>query len=148
LKTTPQPASEFKPRYVFLLLACYFILHLISRVLISTGAELDEAEQLLLTQELRLGYGSQPPLYTWLQAGFFHLFGTNVFSLAAMKNSLLFLTYSFVYLGAKEVTDDTNRAITAMLSLLLIPQILWESQRDLTHSVLGTSIAACTLSAG
>lgn len=123
----------------------YFLLHLLLRLLVSNSAELDEAEQLLLTQELRLGYGSQPPLYTWLLSVFFHIFGTNIFSLAVMKNGLLFSTYLFVYLSAKEVTNNTSRAITATLSLLLIPQILWESQRDLTHSVLGTTIAACTL---
>ncbi|WP_306536102.1 glycosyltransferase family 39 protein [Geobacter sp.] len=137
--------SEVNPRHVFLLLAGYFALHLLFRCFVSDSIELDEAEQLLLTQELRLGYGSQPPLYTWLQAGVFSLLGTNVFALAVVKNILLFLTYFFVYSSTKEITNDNNRAIIAMVSLLLIPQIFWESQRDLTHSVLGTTVASCTL---
>ena len=120
-------------------------MHLVFRCFVSDSIELDEAEQLLLTQDLRLGYKSQPPLYTWLLSGVFSLVGTNVFALALVKNSLLFLTYFFVYSSTKEITNDENRSLIAMVSLLLIPQIFWESQRDLTHSVLGTTVAACTL---
>jgi 4-amino-4-deoxy-L-arabinose transferase-like glycosyltransferase len=145
MNSTNQPTSELHRKRIFLLLALYFIAHLLIRLFVSDSAELDEAEQLLLTQDLRLGYGSQPPLYTWLLTGLFSLFGIKIFALALIKNSLLFLTYLFVYLSAKEITHDNNRAIVAMLSLLLIPQIFWESQRDLTHSVLGTTVAACTL---
>lgn len=36
-------------------------------------------------------------------------------------------------------------AVLAAASLLLIPQIGWESQRDLTHSVLAAAVAAATL---
>ncbi|WP_162604738.1 glycosyltransferase family 39 protein [Geomonas edaphica] len=123
----------------------YFALQFVFRVLVSNSAELDEAEQLLLTQHLDLGYGSQPPLYTWLLSGLFSIFGAGVATLAAVKNVLLFSTYLFVYKSALEVTGDEDRASVAMLSLLLIPQIMWESQRDLTHSVMGTTLAAATL---
>ena len=138
-------SEEISPRHVFLFLAGYFVLHLLFRCFVSDSLELDEAEQLLLTQELRLGYGSQPPLYTWLQAAVFSLLGAKVFALALVKNILLFLTYFFVYSSAKEITNDINRSVIAMVSLLMIPQIFWESQRDLTHSVLGTTIASCAL---
>lgn len=132
-------------RRVFIFLGLYFALHFLSRVLVSNSAELDEAEQMLLTQHLSLGYGSQPPLYTWLLSGLFQLFGTGVATLVGLKNVLLFSTYLFVYKSALEVTGDEERSTVAMLSLLLIPQILWESQRDLTHSVMGTTLAAATL---
>ena len=62
-------------RWVPLGLALYFGLHLISRVLVSPSLELDEAEQLLYLQALSLGYGFQPPLYTWLQALVFAFIG-------------------------------------------------------------------------
>lgn len=144
MNTSP-PTSELNKNRIFLFLALYFTIHLVIRIFVSDSAELDEAEQLLLTQDLRLGYGSQPPLYTWLLTGLFSLVGNKIAALAVVKNCLLFMTYLFVYLSAKEITRDDNRSLTAMLSLLLIPQIFWESQRDLTHSVLGTTIAACTL---
>ncbi|MCX6865636.1 MAG: glycosyltransferase family 39 protein [Verrucomicrobia bacterium] len=124
---TGQPAADLNSRRILLLLVLYFTLHLLLRLCVSNSAELDEAEQLLLTQDLRLGYGSQPPLYTWLQSGLFALCGINIFALAVLKNGLLFLTYFFVYLGAREITRDNNRAVIAMLSLLWIPQICWES---------------------
>lgn len=137
-------ASRLDKKRVFILLALYFALQLGLRLLVSNSAELDEAEQLLLTQQLSLGYGSQPPLYSWILSALFPLCGKGLFTLALLKNVLLFGTYSLVFLSAREVVRDENRALVAMLSLLLIPQIFWESQRDLTHSVLGTTVAAAT----
>ena len=80
-------------RLVPLGLALYFGLHLISRVLVSPSLELDEAEQLLYLQALSLGYGFQPPLYTWLQALVFAFTGPGVFGLALLKAVLLWLTW-------------------------------------------------------
>lgn len=132
-------------RRVFWLLASYFLLQLLIRIYVSPNLELDEAEQLILTQQLNWGYGPQPPLYTWLQAGLFYVFGVNHFSLALLKNLLLFCTYAFVYSAGRALDFSRRTAIAAMLSLFLLPQILWESQRDLTHSVLATTLSAATL---
>lgn len=130
---------------IFLLLGAYFLLQLIVRLLVSPGLELDEAEQLLLTQQIILGYGSQPPLYTWLLSALFKLFGTAIFPLALLKNLLLFGTYFFVYRTARLQGYGVPAAMAAMLSLFFIPQIVWESQRDLTHSVLVTTMTAATI---
>jgi 4-amino-4-deoxy-L-arabinose transferase-like glycosyltransferase len=138
-------SGQFDSRLIFSLLFLYFALHIVLRIWISHGAELDEAEQLILSQELRWGYGSQPPLFTWLLVSLSTLSGPGVLSLAVMKNLLLFTTYTFVYLSAREITQSRNAALVAMVSLLLIPQVAWESQRDLTHSVLATCCASITL---
>jgi len=130
------------------MIGVYFLLHLVLRVVVSANVELDEAEQVLLSQNFAWGYGSQPPLYTWLQMMLFRLFGENVFSLALLKNGLLFLLYLFTFLSAREISGEDRPAVAAMLSLLFIPQIVWESQRDLTHSVLVTAMMAGTLFAG
>jgi hypothetical protein len=130
---------------VLLAAAVYFLLHVVIRVLVSGSTELDEAEQVLLTQHLAWGYGSQPPLYTWLQSAFFHLFGLSILPLALLKNALLFSLYIFTFLTTREMTGEDRPAAAAMVSLLFIPQIAWESQRDLTHSVLGTAMMAATL---
>ena len=132
-------------RNTFVLLIVYFAAQLLVRLAISDSADLDQAEQLVLTQGLRWGYGSQPPLYTWLQAGVIGIFGLNIFSLCLLKNLLLFGTCLFIFLSAKETTGDDRPAVAAMSSLFLIPQFAWESQRDLTHSVLVTMCAAATL---
>lgn len=125
-------------------LLLYFALQTVMRVLTAQGVELDEAEQLLWTQDLRWGYGPQPPLYTWLQWGFFQVFGASIFALALMKNLLLLGTYSGTWLAARRLVEPRLAALSAA-SLLLLMQIVWESQRDLTHSVLVTTSAAVTL---
>jgi 4-amino-4-deoxy-L-arabinose transferase-like glycosyltransferase len=130
---------------VLCLLAVYFLLHIVVRVTVSDSLELDEAEQLVLGQVLSWGYGTKPPLYSWLQIGLFRVFGESVLALSLLKNLLLFSTYLCTFLAARKLTDRTDTALIAALSLLMIPQIAWESQRDLTHSVLATTVAALTL---
>jgi len=120
----------------------YFIIHTLIRTFISPNIGLDESEQVLLTQTFSWGYNTQPPLYTWIQYVFFELFGTNVFALSIFKNTLLFLTYLFIYKSTKLITNDKTLSLIAMASLILLPQISWESQRALTHSVLLTTTSS------
>ncbi|HEX5219109.1 MAG TPA: glycosyltransferase family 39 protein [Verrucomicrobiae bacterium] len=105
----------------------------------------DEAEQVLVTQVWLWGYGSQPPLYTWLQIPLFTLLGVNLFALALLKNCLLFSIYLFTYLTGREIFRETRHALLAAFSLLSIVLFAWESQRDQTHLVLATAVATATL---
>ena len=59
--------------------------HVAVRVAVSPALKWDEAEQMLWSQQLALGYGSQPPLYTWLQCGVNWLVGPSVLALALLK---------------------------------------------------------------
>ncbi|MEP6663402.1 MAG: glycosyltransferase family 39 protein [Verrucomicrobiota bacterium] len=136
---------DFAPRKFFWLVGLYFVLHVVIRILISGTVDLDESEQMVLTQKFAWGYGSQPPLYTWLQIVFFHIFGVSIFALALLKNLLLFGIYSFTFLTARAVTRSNLGGVIAAICLLFIPQIVWESQRDLTHSVLAGLVTAATL---
>ncbi len=86
------PENTNVPLRLFFCLFICFALHLALRAAVSETLQLDEAEQIFLTQEFRLGYGSQPPLYTWLQAGVFVLVGKGVPGLALLKSLLLFRT--------------------------------------------------------
>ncbi len=139
------PASRRLPWLnAWLCLALYFGAQTVCRVLVSPALELDEAEQVLWSQQLALGYGTQPPLYTWLQWAVFQLCGASVVSLALLKNLLLASTYGFVFLAGR-LLMPTPLAALAAASMLLLPQIGWESSRDLTHSVLLTTLAAATL---
>jgi 4-amino-4-deoxy-L-arabinose transferase-like glycosyltransferase len=133
------PALHALDRWVPLGLALYFGLHLLSRVLVSPSLELDEAEQLLHLQTLSLGYGFQPPLYTWIQALVFAFTGPGVWGLALLKAVLLWLTWWAMYKLAR-LFYEAKDALAIGLSLALFPQFLWESQRDLTHTVL---LVAC-----
>ena len=53
--------------WVFGLLAGYFILQVIVRIVMPPTLGLDEAEQAFRSQWLAAGYGPQPPFYNWLQ---------------------------------------------------------------------------------
>ena len=139
------PAWSASGKLAGLTLAAYFLLAALGRVLVSDSTELDEAEQLVLTQSLQWGYVSQPPLYTWLQSLCFGVLGTRVAALAALKGSLLLGSCFFVYHSARAAAGSVLPALAATVSLCFIPQFLWESQRDLTHSVLVTMVAAATL---
>jgi len=135
------------PAAFFALLGLLFASHVVVRLISSPIPELDESWQVVLSQTWALGYASHPPLYTWLQILFFKTFGESIFALALLKNGLLFGLYASTYASARILTRRNDYAAFATLCLLLIPQIAWECQRDLTHSVLlGTTTAAtlCT----
>jgi lipopolysaccharide core galacturonosyltransferase RgtB len=135
------PAGQ-RPYLLPIILAGYGLLHVLIRLLISESTELDEAEQLLLSQSFAIGYTDQPPLYTWLLIGVEAILGVNILSLAILKNLLLFITHLCLFLAARIILSDAYMAALTTLSLWLVPQIAWESHRDLTHSVLVTSISS------
>lgn len=131
-----------RPGAVFLLLACYFALNVAVRLALPNSMELDESEQVFFSQWMALGYGPQAPLYNWVLNGFFSLFGVSIATLTLFKNGLLFLSYLFYGLTAQRLLRDNRLAVIAVLGLLTIPQISFEAQRDLTHTV-AVIFAAC-----
>jgi 4-amino-4-deoxy-L-arabinose transferase-like glycosyltransferase len=74
----------------------------------------------------------------------FSLFGLNLFALSVLKNLLLLCTYVAMFYTSRALIG-VRGAIIVAASLVLFPQLGWESQRDLTHSVLATCMAALTL---
>ena len=139
------PAALISPKRFLVVLAALFALHIVIRLITSPVADLDESEQLVFTQSFAWGYGPQPPLYTWLQVAFFRVFGPSLFALSLLKNILIFGIYAFTYAAARRLARSHFVGVIAALALMFIPQIVWESQRDLTHSVLATTFAAATL---
>lgn len=124
-----------RPDAVILLLAGYFLLEFFVRLAMPQGLRYDESQQAFFSQWLALGYDSQPPLYNWVNALVVSLFGLSVATLAFVKNAALFLVYASHYKLARLVLKEKFFAGIATLSLLLIPQLCWEAQRDLTHTV-------------
>ncbi len=115
------------------------------RILTASSLGLDEAQLMVTAQELAWGYGPQPPLYSWLQYGVFALFGPSVPALVYPKEVLLAGTFVLVFLTSRLVLGEERRALVATLLLFTIPQIAWESQRALSHSVLVLLLAAAAL---
>src|SRR5690606_5934924 len=65
----------------------------------------------------------------------------SMLSLQLVKFSILASLFVSVFAGLRLLGFSQSVASAGMLGLFLIPQISWESQRALTHSVAGT--AAC-----
>lgn len=129
-----------QPAIVFVL--CYFVFQAIFVTWISNGAGLDDAEQLGNVGFLDWGYGgSQPPLYTWFVNFAVAGLGTSLLTLQIVKFGILASLFLSVYAGIRLLELPRSVAAAGMLGLFLIPQIGWESQRALTHSIAGT--AAC-----
>lgn len=130
--------SEY--RWVDWIFAAYFCVQAAIRISISSSVRIDEAQQFVVGQWLAWGYDAQPPLYNWLQYAVFEIFGTSVASLAILKNALLFLVFLAYHGLARQLLIDKRLAALATLSLLTMPQMFWQAQRDLTHTV-GTLLA-------
>ncbi|MFS2326983.1 glycosyltransferase family 39 protein [Brucella sp. H1_1004] len=123
---------------VFIL--CYFAFQALLVTVVSNGAGLDDAEQLANISYLDWGYGgSQPPLYTWITSLTSSVLGTSMLTLQIVKFGLLASLFASVYGGMRLLGFSNLVASASMLGLFLIPQIGWESQRALTHSVASTS---------
>jgi 4-amino-4-deoxy-L-arabinose transferase-like glycosyltransferase len=123
---------------LLLVLGLYFLVNVAVRLILPHGLELDEAEQTFVSQWLIPGYGSQPPFYNWLQHGAIALFGMSLATLAGLKNLMLFAAYALYYLAARQVLRNKGLAAVAALGLLTLPQVSFEAQRDLSHTVAAT----------
>lgn len=124
-----------RPGAIFWLVAAYFILAVILRLVRPDVLQPDEAEQAFQSQFLLLGYGRQPPFYNWLQHGVVELFGLSVAALSILKNTLLFLTFLFYGMAARLVLKDGRLMAIAVAGLLTLPPISIMAQRDLTHAI-------------
>jgi lipopolysaccharide core galacturonosyltransferase RgtB len=130
------------PDLIFAVLGLYFLVQLCVRLLLPHSLELDESAQIFYAQWLAMGYDTQPPFYNWIQAGVIALLGSNLFSLVLLKNLLLFGIFSLYAAAGMTILRSKELAVVAALGLLTFPQISFESQRDLTHSV-AVVFAAC-----
>lgn len=127
-----------------LVLLAWCLAFLAIRLLEHGTLERDEAEIVYLTQHLRLGYGTQPPLYAWLQWLFFQGFGIDRFSLLILKTLALGSTCVAMFQVSRGLLGRRG-AMAVTVSLALFLQVGWEALRIQTHSVLMTTIACATL---
>jgi len=126
--------KSFEARFVLAVLA-YVCLQVLVRLWTGPSLELDEAEAFYQSRHLAWGYGPQPPLYFWLQWGLFRIFGPELFALALLKALILAVTVLGLF-GLLRGEAGAMPAAVAALSLSLLPQVVWEGQRALTHSML------------
>lgn len=121
--------------------AVYLLAQVAVRMMVGPALELDEAEAFWFARELAWGYNAQPPLYFWLQWGMFQIAGEGVLALALLKAVLLWGAAAALFLWLADRVDVAQAGV-AVLALGLLPQVVWEAQRALTHSVL---VFACAV---
>ena len=123
----------------------YFLINALSQGAVSQSADLDQAQQLYLSQTLTWGYGSQPPLYSWISYLLFLVTGPSLWILLIVKAFLLTgIIAGALQIGRLLQFSDEDKGLL-VLGFVFIPQFIWESQRDLTHSVMATLFAIWTL---
>lgn len=135
--TTPLAASLAASRATLLCVLSvtgYFALQSALRLASGPGLEFDEAEALWYARTLQAGYNAQPPLYFWLQNLALKLPLPPIAALVLMKNAIFAAAVLAVFFLCRRI--DRSAAPAAMLSLGLLPEIVWEMQRDRTHTVL------------
>lgn len=134
-----------RPEVIYHLVAGYYVLSVVLKLLRPASLEFDDSEQAFLSQYLMLGYGRQPPLYNWLQYAVAGVFGISVASLTVVKNSLLFGCLLFYGLSARLITGDRVLSTIALLGALTLPPVFLLAQRDLTHTVAALFAASLFL---
>jgi 4-amino-4-deoxy-L-arabinose transferase-like glycosyltransferase len=122
------------------IIALYCLAYAAIRLLVSHSMELSEAEQYLDASVFSFGYRQQAPLYSWIVRAAASLFGMNVVTITAVKYSLLFLFYFFLFLLARNFWDS-KKSLLVTASMLLFPTFSYEVHRDLTHTILVSLIA-------
>lgn len=112
---------------------------------VSPTVELDQAEQIILAQRLDWGYTNQPPLYTWLVWALAAVTGLPVLALWVIKIGLLGGLVLACDGAARELSLSAAQRRVALAGLALLPAVVWEAQRDLTHSLLAATATAGVL---
>lgn len=115
---------------------------------VSRGMELDMAEQVWLADRYAWVYGSQPPLYTWISRALLTAFGGSLLPLYLFKATLLSIIVGALLSIGRRAGFTTFQMIGTLAGIFLTPGLAWESQRDLTHTVLATALSAWILRDG
>ena len=107
--TAPRALSSRLPwTHPLFWFAAISLAHVAMRLLASPALKWDEAEQILWTQELALGYGPQPPLYTWLQWAMNQVFGPSVLALSLLTTLGAVLLFQPALMGKPRHIDESG----------------------------------------
>ncbi|MEZ4885749.1 MAG: glycosyltransferase family 39 protein, partial [Chitinophagales bacterium] len=109
----------------------------LTRLLFSTGIEIDESEQSYLSQWLLLGYDIQPPLYTWTNIALIEVFGNHHWVYVFFRMVLMLMSYYGLFLIFSRMSQNKKIGFGAVIFSLFLAQFSTESLRH-THTVLVT----------
>ena len=122
-------------KYYTLILIVFVGILFLFRAVFSFALEHDEAEMVLLSQKLALGYNQQPPLYNWLIILTNKVFNTIFVSSLWFKNVLFFAIFFFIYKAALLHFKHKVYALFSSASLAILNHFSIESL-GYTHTLL------------
>jgi len=114
----------------------FCLIHWAIRTFIAPIYTIEEADQLLLSQSLQVGYEArQPPMLAWLHA--FAVMGGTLSPpiVFAVKYILLFVALTFYYLAARNVLIRPAVSAAAVAAWALTFQVGWSMHEDLLGAV-------------
>jgi 4-amino-4-deoxy-L-arabinose transferase-like glycosyltransferase len=118
-------------------LALYLVIHFTLRLSFNFTLQVDDAEQIQLSQELLLGYPiPQPPMYSWFTWILFQIFGTGLLALTLLKYIIISLTFWFTWLTSGQLFQHLQTRYIATFSYLLLPSFAWHMHQGFTHTIL------------
>lgn len=120
--------------------AAYLLLNVVTQLAASFTANYDQAEILVLAQELRWGYTAQPPLYVWLSYLPDRFAGPSLALNLALKTGLLVACVGLSLGMLRRAGGSRRQALLVLAGFALVPVLVWESQRVLTHTTLALAL--------
>ena len=137
-----------RPRNWLLFLAAYLLLHMGMRLLLSDTLQLDDAEQLIQSQDWRLDYGNfQPPFYTWALWALWHVIEPSMAALYVIRYVIIGLTFWLWYRVSCQLFDDPRWIVASATSWLLLGEFAWKLHQGSTHTTLLTLALVMSLHA-
>jgi hypothetical protein len=125
-------------------LLLYFIAHAAIRLIFSDTIQLDDAEQIVLGQELALGYYiPQPPLYTWIYRLVGNFFGEGLAVLTVIKYSMIAAMFVALWGISAYLFNNSIWRIAVTLSFLLLHVFAWHMHVGFTHTI--AMMLACAM---
>lgn len=125
-------------------LGLYLLLHAAIRLIFSDSIQLDDAEQVVLGQELALGYDiPQPPLYTWIYWALSQWLGVGLPTLTLIKYAMIAAMFVVLWKIACFLFEQTVWRVAVVLAYLLLQIFAWQMHVGFTHTVL--MMLACAM---
>jgi 4-amino-4-deoxy-L-arabinose transferase-like glycosyltransferase len=142
----PEEGGAFPGRdiYAVFIIIVYCIVFGVLRLAVSSTMDLDDAEQFLNGASYRLGYPTQPPLYSWIVRTASLPFGMSITVIVVVKYCLMALFYLLFYRIARAFWNARD-SLLVTASLLVFYTYSYDFNRHLSHSVLVSAAAALTL---
>jgi 4-amino-4-deoxy-L-arabinose transferase-like glycosyltransferase len=123
------------PRGVAMIWGGLLVFFCVMRAFVFPGAERDDSEMLVHTQQWAWGYdGRNPPLFTWLVKSLQLVAGPTLGSVVFVKFALLGGAYWMLFLGARRALADDRLAALVALSPLAMYHVVWVTTFHLTHT--------------